>query len=59
MLRHLCDEEINVFPEKKFQPAVQKLATELLLSGKAASNRRLQHNQHHHQRQWLRSFHDH
>ncbi|XP_075900649.1 dihydroxyacetone phosphate acyltransferase [Nelusetta ayraudi] len=33
MLRHLCDEETNVFPEKKFQPAVRKLATDLLLSG--------------------------
>lgn len=33
MFRHLCDLETNVFPEKKFQPAVRKLATDLLLSG--------------------------
>lgn len=39
MLRHLCDEDTNVFPEKKFQPAVRKLATDLLLSGKAAGKR--------------------
>lgn len=36
MLRHLCDEDTDVFPEKNFQPAVRKLATDLLLSGKAA-----------------------
>lgn len=37
MLRHLCDAETSVFLEKSFQPAVRKRATDLLLSGKAAS----------------------
>lgn len=44
MFRHLCDLETNVLPEKKFQPAVRKLATDLLLSGKVASHRHLQHH---------------
>lgn len=37
MFRYLCED--CVFPEKKFQPAVRKLATNLLLSGEIEDNK--------------------
>lgn len=39
MFRYLCEDETSVFPEKRFQPAVRKLATNLLLSGEIEDNK--------------------
>lgn len=44
VFRYLCEEDVQVFTEKQFVPAVRKLATELILSGKTGSERNdLQH----------------